>query len=355
MNNQHISYFKVENFKRFDDFEMSNIGLFNLIVGDNNVGKTSLLESLTFDKNIYNFLGNIITTFNWRKIVDLDSKLDFNYVSLLFKNQNKNSLKYYFKDDLSNRINILELSTLSVSNLSSEELKSLKRTRLRDEESKYLCRLKYNDVSTLAFLSSVSERDEENYLPFIPFHTNTVDDLADFYSKQFQNFKSKRNVLIKNLQLFVSDIEDLEISTTLIPSTNSLIAWRKNYETPFLINLFGEGTIKTLRMLLEITVCKDKRLMVDEIDTGIHYSKMKEFWKIILLASKENNVQLFATTHSKECLQDYVEALKELQLESDSRIISLEELPDKSIKAYSFEFREFSSAIENGNELRGGS
>ena len=69
--------------------------------------------------------------------------------------------------------------------------------------------------------------------------------------------------------------------------------------------------------LLEITVCKDKRLMVDEIDTGIHYSKMKEFWKIILLASKENNVQLFATTHSKECLQDYVEALKELQLESD--------------------------------------
>ena len=42
---QHLTYFKVENFKRFDSLELTDIGQFNLVVGDNNVGKTSLLES----------------------------------------------------------------------------------------------------------------------------------------------------------------------------------------------------------------------------------------------------------------------------------------------------------------------
>ncbi len=223
------------------------------------------------------------------------------------------------------------MSTLALSSLSPEQLKTLKRTKLRDDESKFVCQLDYNGKSTLAFLGSASTHDDENYLPFIPFHTNTINDLADFYSRQFQNFKSKRSILLKSLRLFVNDIEDLEISTSLITSTNSLIAWRSNYDTPFLINLFGEGTIKTLRMLLEITVCKDRRLMVDEIDTGIHYTRLKDFWKIILSASIENNVQLFATTHSQECLVYFTQALQELKIESSARLISLEELPDKTV------------------------
>ena len=49
METKHLSYFKVENFKRFDSLEVNDIGQFNLIVGDNNVGKTSLLEALLFD------------------------------------------------------------------------------------------------------------------------------------------------------------------------------------------------------------------------------------------------------------------------------------------------------------------
>ena len=43
---RHLTYFKVENFKRFESFEMKDLGQFNLIVGDNNVGKTSVLEAL---------------------------------------------------------------------------------------------------------------------------------------------------------------------------------------------------------------------------------------------------------------------------------------------------------------------
>ena len=58
MENQHLTYFKVENFKKFDSLEVKDIGQFNLIVGDNNVGKTCLLEALLVDEDSAQLLNN---------------------------------------------------------------------------------------------------------------------------------------------------------------------------------------------------------------------------------------------------------------------------------------------------------
>ena len=55
--------------------------------------------------------------------------------------------------------------------------------------------------------------------------------------------------------------------------------------------------------------------MIDEIANGIHYSRLKDFWLNIMKICKELNVQLFATTHSKECEIAFAEALKEIKEE----------------------------------------
>ena len=55
----HFSKFKVENFKRFENFEMDNLGQFNVIVGDNNVGKSSILEALMIDPKVEIFLQSL--------------------------------------------------------------------------------------------------------------------------------------------------------------------------------------------------------------------------------------------------------------------------------------------------------
>ncbi|WP_165764121.1 AAA family ATPase, partial [Flavobacterium covae] len=65
MSNNHLTYFKVENFKKFDALEVKNIGQFNLIVGDNNVGKTCLLEALLVEVRIDDdFLSGLFYTTN---------------------------------------------------------------------------------------------------------------------------------------------------------------------------------------------------------------------------------------------------------------------------------------------------
>ena len=60
---KHIVDLTIGNFKRFANFEVKNLGQFNLIVGDNNTGKTSFLEALLLDgdENVF-FIANVLST-----------------------------------------------------------------------------------------------------------------------------------------------------------------------------------------------------------------------------------------------------------------------------------------------------
>ena len=53
---------------------------------------------------------------------------------------------------------------------------------------------------------------------------------------------------------------------------------------------------------------KDGLILVDEIENGIHYEVLPELWKSIFAISHELNVQVFATTHSRECVFAALEA-----------------------------------------------
>jgi 3-hydroxyisobutyrate dehydrogenase-like beta-hydroxyacid dehydrogenase len=50
--------------------------------------------------------------------------------------------------------------------------------------------------------------------------------------------------------------------------------------------------------------------LVDEIENGIHYSVMPDVWKFVLKLAKRLGVQVFATTHSKDCYQTFQAATK---------------------------------------------
>ena len=58
-----------------------------------------------------------------------------------------------------------------------------------------------------------------------------------------------------------------------------------------------DGFKRIFYIVLKMMSLKGKRILIDEIEIGIHYSKMKDFWINILKVGKELDVQLFATTH----------------------------------------------------------
>jgi AAA15 family ATPase/GTPase len=56
-----------------------------------------------------------------------------------------------------------------------------------------------------------------------------------------------------------------------------------------------------LGLALAIVNAKNGVLLVDEIDTGLHYTVMSDMWKMIWKTAKRLNVQVFATTNSNDC------------------------------------------------------
>jgi AAA15 family ATPase/GTPase len=92
--------------------------------------------------------------------------------------------------------------------------------------------------------------------------------------------------------------------------------------------------------------------MIDEIETGIHHSRQKDFWSNILKICNELNVQLFATTHSEECIKVFYEASKELNEQKDIRLISLQEGEQEKIYSTTYTFENIEAGLYSDIELR---
>ena len=71
---------------------------------------------------------------------------------------------------------------------------------------------------------------------------------------------------------------------------------------PIPIGSLGDGIWHLLSLAIAMSRCRDGFLLVDEIDTGLHYKVLPDMWKMIMDASLRFNVQVFATTHSYDCL-----------------------------------------------------
>jgi AAA domain, putative AbiEii toxin, Type IV TA system len=67
------------------------------------------------------------------------------------------------------------------------------------------------------------------------------------------------------------------------------------------IGSMGDGIWRMLGLTLAIVNARNGVLLVDEIDTGLHFSAMSDMWKLIWETAKRLNVQVFATTHNSDC------------------------------------------------------
>jgi hypothetical protein len=89
------------------------------------------------------------------------------------------------------------------------------------------------------------------------------------------------------------------------------------------ISLVGEGMRRLLSILLAIANVRGGIVFIDEIENGLHYSIQKDVWSAVAHAARRCNVQVFATTHSYECIEAAHRAFEEIG-EYDFRYFRLE-------------------------------
>jgi AAA15 family ATPase/GTPase len=119
-----------------------------------------------------------------------------------------------------------------------------------------------------------------------------------------------------------------------------------------LLTEFGDGVKHFLNIILALYLNENNTIYLDEIDNGIHYSLFDKLWEIIFKISKEHNVQVFSTTHSKECIESYNNISQKL---NETDIIFMEFGKDKqdTIQANIMNSKQLNRNIKIGNGVRG--
>jgi AAA15 family ATPase/GTPase len=332
---RHIQTIRLTNFKRFENLEVKELGQFNLIVGDNNVGKTSLLEACLVNDDLQTTLSRFTDLLRSKKF-----KENLHYGDLNFF---RNVSRFKSEDGV-----VVEIS----------EEGSIKSFYFRFEDiiNKFQLEFDINHSQTERFIVNehyysilnFSKKDK----PLISISEGHDFDFASYYSPIQQNKKLK-TALIENLKCIIPDIENIELTVHTGEKQSFLIVSTKTKDETLPLAFYGDGTLKLFRILSKITRFAGQRLMIDEIDAGIHYTRYKTFWKVILKAAKDNNVQLFMTTHNEECIKYYREAIEELKFEADARVVALaENVKTKEVYSTTFNFKQFEEVVDAGNDIR---
>ncbi len=100
---------------------------------------------------------------------------------------------------------------------------------------------------------------------------------------------------------------------------------------------------------LALVHAKDGLLLVDEIENGIHYSVQPDLWRLVFEMATRLNVQVFATTHSYDCIKAFEEAARES--EEEGVLVRLARKGDRTLVG-EFDERELEIAVEGEIEVR---
>jgi len=291
--NCHFSEVKIHSFRGIREMTLQTLSNVNLFVGENNCGKTSLLEAvymLTQQNNIKRYLemeqmrskiqGTIHT--NW--LVDYVANSYF--IEGTF-NTHQCSVKFSCKPEESYMFDKNNyLTTLSswaiVGGINDGKFKS--DLHLYSDKQPVL---NYNKIANLCS-SALSSSYRRNFNSIMTAHRIAVE----------------KGMIPKIVEFLSANIDEKIINIQLTGEDGSyrFIVTTKNDNIGLDLTKFGEGIQRAFEISLFIAACSNGCLFIDEIDSAIHKNILPKFIEFVISLCNQCNVQLFVTTHSRECI-----------------------------------------------------
>lgn len=350
-----ITSMHVKNFKCFKDLEVKDLGRFNLIGGQNNVGKTSLLEA------VYLFVSCPQT-----RLIDLlvlraplpalqGVQGSFKSLDLLkpffydFRTEEKieiasNHYAEQLEVSLTHKFELAEISKMNNANFMASlggEL-PLKVSHVYSSQKKEL-------FTALDFFST----QQRQGLP-VASHTKPIPKTV--YLKMTGEPQFLRDTkLFEDLSRQKKEEELLEAIRILEPKVkkidilNGILYLDLGLPEKMPIYLTGDGLMHWISLAIAIFSCKDGVLLVDEIETGLYHGKLNEIFAALARLAEMMSCQIFVSTHSYECIKAAYEGFK-AQPEA-LRYLRLNHL-DEDIISTTYSRDGFARSIDHEWELR---
>lgn len=371
---------KIENFRCFQTFELQQLGRVNLLVGNNNSGKTSILEAIqllcsrnnleplaeAMDRRGEYFWGDGKSGFDTRSEFD---------ISHLFYGHQVQAGKSFSISGINNDLYEKVSASVIEASMSQGEDLNYKYTKSRDWDN-VLDRLGGFNLLLRWVLDAAEEPlirlplETDNGLPrnalrhfsgssdknFMKNHFITSSSLA--VEKMTELFEQV--VLTPEEELVYEALQTIESNIERIASVGSK-KYRNAERGGFVIRFadnnqrvpigsMGDGIWRMLGITLAIVNTRDGILLADEIDTGLHFSVMSDMWKLIWETAKRLNVQVFATTHNSDCWTSLA-AIANTENDIDDGITIQRVERGKSMSVI-FNERQMAIAAERGIEVR---
>jgi|GEM_PF-219247 len=375
-----IHAIQIKGYRAFDDFSMSGLGRINLLVGKNNTGKSSLLEalSLLWADNDPNALWQILSKRGEHPVIEttpgrpIQLEVD---VGHLFKGHQaqigssftisttnetpERSIRYEVveADPKDNPVLFNMLASqepagavmalkITVNNKSFPPIPLTQRGSLRHD-------ILFNAFFSLA-RTRQSEREAGHYIPahYIPTESLSTTELLQLWNKIA--LTSAEGRVIHALRYIDPDIK--RVSPVFgLPIIGGIGIYRGGFlvrrrgEERIPIGSLGDGIWRMFSLAIVLSANPNGLVLIDEIDTGLHYTVMEKMWHFVNEVSKEFQIQIFATTHSYDC----VHALASICNESEeAKEISIQKIEAGKNRAIHYSEPEIRIAARRHIEVR---
>ena len=361
---QIIRSLKVQGFSGLRNLEMEDLGQVNLIGGRNNAGKTALLEAIFIASGGSN-LGLVPVVMAFRGLEQIQFTGDNPEETpwdVLFSDYNTQGLIRFEVSDNRRRKHLTEIylrpwdsqrpggsNVLDLPMESKIDIRSIS-TRL----PRILC-LRYesgpNTLNQALIPTAEGLRVSTPPLPIawqaviLPSGKPSQKEQAERYGRVEKT--KEQDKILKSLQLIEPRLERLAaIPYNGAPTLHGDIGLRQMIPLTFL----GEGLNRLASMVINISAFPHGVILIDEIDNGIHYSVLRDLWRVVWSVAQTFGAQIFATTHSFEC----VAAAQEIFSEERSEAFRYHRLDrmDNGIRSVTYDQGSLKAAVESGIEVR---
>lgn len=366
-----INSFEVKNYRNLDGLKIKSFGKVNVIAGKNNTGKTNFLHALEL----------LISEFdleNLRK--QLERKREYDERNYRNDNEN-NEIKNLsiFKNLYPYKKNVnLNESILLDSNLKAISAKLTKIQRLDDGNSvRYVTsdNLLLDDENTYQIGLEISKNNER--LRLLPLDRNILRTTFLSSSLKSQTLQSNHQfietdsiekdlnsnlwdkIALSNKEKYLIDalkIIDKSIERLTFIGEGSreryAIVKKNDDDRVFPLKSMGDGINRILTIILALLNVEEGYLFIDEFENGLHYTVQEDLWTIIFHLAEKLNIQVFATTHSNDCINAFQKVLNSSQNKISGQYIRLENIENIGIREVSYSDDEIKYASENDIEVR---
>lgn len=344
---------QIQNFRSIDKLEIDGFSRINLFTGKNNCGKTTILEALFVLSGMSNPQLPVKIN-NFRDLV-LTSDDDFSYI--FYNLDFTNELKLCANLDGKIRTLVIKPSLKPIESLSPTENEQKKKIDQSQNVSNSNIRMTVNGL----ILEFTNNNPNKKYIsaislsqPIFSVPDEYVESLhCSFQTPQNLNFgldkRLEKVIVNKKIENLIEIMKEIEPQVSDIRmGVNGMIYLDIGIQKLIPLNILGDGIRRILSLVSAAMELENGVLLIDEIENGFHFSSLKTLWKALLKTSKAFNVQIFATTHSYECIAALTE---ETKTENDVRLFKIEKRNGiHKFLGYSSEMLQ--SGINNSFEVR---